>query len=247
MPFLGGFAHVVRGQLPEKPGQLMLFRALNDGAVCLKRLASKGVAENGTQKFWVSADGKGVNGEDSDQYGWVPARNVIGVVDSLWSPKRAWRDLTVGGRFRNRLEFTCQPGEYAWSRNGKFCLTVDGQVTDRFGRQLATKPVHGYVASDASSDSGLVYKDRRQVIHSYNPASGRDISDESGFVFQSLSDSLLSNRKRLMVATRDRLEDNKAYVTRTHDGWLVVDKTTGQRWVKPFEDRLPLEVGLYFE
>jgi hypothetical protein len=97
LPYIGAFCKVDDSDTPQV-GQIIYFRAPNDGKRCFKRLHQ--VCEDG---YLVRADNRDETGEDSDHYGIVPDDNIIGTVTDILSLRRIkqtktqrWLELNVG-------------------------------------------------------------------------------------------------------------------------------------------------------
>jgi hypothetical protein len=67
-------------ELSPRVGQMVYFKAPNDGIRCTKRVSE--IRNDGS--IYVEADNKGWTGEDSDFYGYVPKENIIGTVYDIW-------------------------------------------------------------------------------------------------------------------------------------------------------------------
>jgi len=117
----GAFVHINKTDRSLKPGDIFLFS--HNGGEDVKRVEK--VRKDGA--VWVTPDNIGVTGMDSREYGWIPANDIVGVVDQIWTPRHAWRSATPEGRFRNWVEFTYPPtvGVVSWSLDGGHIAVQD--------------------------------------------------------------------------------------------------------------------------
>ena len=138
-PYVSGYVHINPG-LPITENSLIYFK-VNGSFVNreIKRVQWRSVW-GGQDCYWVTADNSGVTGEGSDfsdQYTWVKKSWVIGVVDQIWTPTRAWRARTAEGRLHNWKEFNWSPRSVVEGPDDQLAVNlVDHWVIMR-GRQLA--------------------------------------------------------------------------------------------------------------
>lgn len=102
---------------------LVLFNSPQDGDRDVKRIDK--ISEDG-QMVWMHADNKGVTGQDSDGYGWVPKSDVLGVVVSTWHPSHIW-----SSRNRNlaQLRIEADPEQVLISPNKVYATVL---LPDRY-------------------------------------------------------------------------------------------------------------------
>jgi len=121
-PHVSGYVHINKALSPAE-GSVILFRVKNRrfAKVAKRAKYSQINPVTGAREYWVSADNAAMTGEGSDfsdQYKWVPEAWLIGVVDVAWTPLRAFRSGTVGGKFQNWTELNLPPESMKRSDGG---------------------------------------------------------------------------------------------------------------------------------
>ena len=120
IPYVGGYVHLDRNAIPQV-GNLIKFAAPNDGRICIKRVTA---ISPDRYWFWVSADNKGITGEDSDHYGWVHKDKIVGTVAGIISVSRTIRMFSTIGRHINILELRAKAD---LSPDKKYAAVIQGE------------------------------------------------------------------------------------------------------------------------
>lgn len=116
---LVSFVRVHFGEQPTKPNQIVIIVPKGRSDQGIKRVGD--IAKDGS--LFVTADNKGVTGEDSDNYGRVPKENVVGVVTQIITLRTILRSFTWLGRFRNWVEFAYGPSGHVSREGSNFAIS----------------------------------------------------------------------------------------------------------------------------
>jgi len=129
------------------------------GEICVKRVIR---ISSDDQKYWLEGDNKGITTEDSDDFGWIEARDVHGVVNP-WTPARAWRSRTPEGRFQNWLTVSEAPWALKTSSDSEYLIYEMGDFVDvvRQSESRRLARLNGQFVS--WNDGVLVYRDNKTL------------------------------------------------------------------------------------
>jgi len=110
---LSGWIHYDPNKKPEV-GSIVYFRIPDTRLREVKRVARV----EPDKGLWVVPDNQGVSGEGSDNsdlYDWIPGDCVLGIVDSIYTPKTFVRSFSEVGKWQNLIEFSFPPRQARFS------------------------------------------------------------------------------------------------------------------------------------
>ncbi|MFH1909583.1 MAG: S26 family signal peptidase [bacterium] len=169
MSYLGWFYRTSWGEQPTRVGQIVRFAQPGQPTWRKYLLPSiKRVAEIRKDGYYVEGDNT-EHSQDSRDWGKdISPDHVAGIVDWCWSPARAWRSRTAGGKLRNWVEFNYPPKSILWSSNKQYVAVQNGPVIRLLGSNISEQRVNGQIGR-WDGESKLLFVSSEVRLYCWTP------------------------------------------------------------------------------